>query len=562
MKISNIAELKTRRGTTGFNVSVLGYYSAGDGGGGEFYWDNTSTETDNGGTIIKVTGLTTGRWKRRYSGFLNIKAFGVVEDGITDDSVFIQKAIDSVDSIEFNNKTYLTTSTISIKSDKNYYFRDSVFKNNSFTNTATATSLNNYILQGDSLSNCNLFGSFLLITDNSGNSCVTNGLFINEGTNINFNCSINIENLNFGILFKKLTNSSVYEIRGKNINGYQGSPSLGGDLLIILNSADVKISNVFGLNINKAGVYFSLDADSLFNDSISIDSIDIVLSNTAVSSALSIRKGKNIRVGNLFSRGGAIGLYLMLDSSSSDIRNINIDNINVKNNNQLSDNSYAVFLTSLYASNGNKKAKNINIGNIFSDTPIKGALIIDNCEDVSIGSIVSLNSTDDGIRIIGSNNIFINTVNIKSCLKNGIIINSTLSENLFFGEIFMQDLSNSYFGIRVDDNKAKDVTINSLYCKGTLPSYGVYYAIMNSVATGQNNVVINNTNITGFVNVIVYDYIFGGKIYTQSIPSHGSTIGKRGDIVYNTLPSSGGYCGWICTANGTAGTWKAFGLIA
>lgn len=36
---------------------------------------------------------------------------------------------------------------------------------------------------------------------------------------------------------------------------------------------------------------------------------------------------------------------------------------------------------------------------------------------------------------------------------------------------------------------------------------------------------------------------------------------ERGDIVYNTNPTAGGYLGWICTAAGTPGTWKGFGLI-
>jgi len=94
MKINNIAELKTRRGTTGSNVNVLGYYSSGDGGGGEFYWDNTSIETDNGGTIIKVTALTTGRWKRIInSGFVSINQFGAKPHNSFDNTTFISNAI-------------------------------------------------------------------------------------------------------------------------------------------------------------------------------------------------------------------------------------------------------------------------------------------------------------------------------------------------------------------------------------------------------------------------------------------------------------------------------------
>jgi hypothetical protein len=43
------------------------------------------------------------------------------------------------------------------------------------------------------------------------------------------------------------------------------------------------------------------------------------------------------------------------------------------------------------------------------------------------------------------------------------------------------------------------------------------------------------------------------------IPTAGSY--SIGDLIYNTNPTPGGYVGWICTASGTPGTWKGFGLI-
>jgi len=83
--VNSIDELKTISNLEA--VNALGYYTKGDGGGGTFYWDSTSTETDNGGTIIQATGVTTGRWKRVYSGgAVNVKWFGAKGDGITDDT--------------------------------------------------------------------------------------------------------------------------------------------------------------------------------------------------------------------------------------------------------------------------------------------------------------------------------------------------------------------------------------------------------------------------------------------------------------------------------------------
>lgn len=108
VKINNITELKTRRGSDKAIVEVLGYYTSGDEGGGKFYWDVTSTETDNGGTILQVSGVTTGRWKRIVDGAITVKQFGAVNSG--DSTTYIQKAIDYVGSIRgkliINNGNY------------------------------------------------------------------------------------------------------------------------------------------------------------------------------------------------------------------------------------------------------------------------------------------------------------------------------------------------------------------------------------------------------------------------------------------------------------------------
>lgn len=45
-------------------VSVSGLTTPNDKNGGNYYWNATSTATDDGISIIKVTAITTGRWMR------------------------------------------------------------------------------------------------------------------------------------------------------------------------------------------------------------------------------------------------------------------------------------------------------------------------------------------------------------------------------------------------------------------------------------------------------------------------------------------------------------------
>jgi len=46
----------------------------------------------------------------------------------------------------------------------------------------------------------------------------------------------------------------------------------------------------------------------------------------------------------------------------------------------------------------------------------------------------------------------------------------------------------------------------------------------------------------------------------DSMPTTGAY--NKGDVVWNTTPTIGGYVGWVCTVEGTPGQWRPFGLIA
>jgi len=50
-------------------VTVNGFYISGDGGGGLFYWDDTSTATPVQGIIIQIGSQNPGRWIRRIEGY-------------------------------------------------------------------------------------------------------------------------------------------------------------------------------------------------------------------------------------------------------------------------------------------------------------------------------------------------------------------------------------------------------------------------------------------------------------------------------------------------------------
>lgn len=75
---------------------------------GFFYWDPADTSSvDNGGTVI--VGNNGKRWKRNYSGAVNVRWFGAKGDGVTDDTVAISMAITATPiagALSFDRGTY------------------------------------------------------------------------------------------------------------------------------------------------------------------------------------------------------------------------------------------------------------------------------------------------------------------------------------------------------------------------------------------------------------------------------------------------------------------------
>lgn len=95
MTFNSIDSLKTSTTTPQPNevCTLLGYYKPGDGGNGTFYWDSQSSESVESGMTVAINGIPTGRWKRLYSGPVNICWFGAKATTGFDNAPAIQAAI-------------------------------------------------------------------------------------------------------------------------------------------------------------------------------------------------------------------------------------------------------------------------------------------------------------------------------------------------------------------------------------------------------------------------------------------------------------------------------------
>ena len=99
----------------GQQFTVGGYYSNGDGGGGDFRYDSTdTTSADNGGTII--VAASGARLKRIINGPVNIKAWGAIGDASTDNAAIFRKAVTNTPNLFVPAGTFNVSGEIAIPS--------------------------------------------------------------------------------------------------------------------------------------------------------------------------------------------------------------------------------------------------------------------------------------------------------------------------------------------------------------------------------------------------------------------------------------------------------------
>jgi hypothetical protein len=265
IKVDTMAQLRLSEGESNQGAMLLGYYAAGDGGGGQFYWDASSTDTDDGGTIIQSTGIATGRWKRLYSNELNVLWFGVDTTGVTDDGTKIQTILDFNLPVNWgNNSVFKSTIGLDIKGTQD-------FQGSTFNFYVTDVYLFKKEVEGY-VSNLNIDGA---------NSDCQYGFWANleyNITDIERYTNINIENI---------TNTTI-NAAGMLIYRSTGSTFTQGKF-VISNCSVVGIT-VTGTNIVK-GIHFAMNNSSTATDVLIDDCIVTNITPAADGDAIHIANG-------------------------------------------------------------------------------------------------------------------------------------------------------------------------------------------------------------------------------------------------------------------------------
>jgi len=143
--------------------------------------------------------------------------------------------------------------------------------------------------------------------------------------------------------------------------------------------------------------------------------------------------------------------------------------------------------------------------------------------------------------------------------------NITISNNTYIEPLLTPSFTLGIGVVVQSPQQVKTLTITgNNFIDERAPSkitYGVYISdsnigYLNYLAGTVNSALISVyfENGTNTINTKT------GRWYFSAAPTAGPW--SRGNIVWNTLPSSGGPPGWMCVASGTPGTWKAMANLA
>jgi hypothetical protein len=110
--VNSVADLITLPKEGSKSAFVLGYYTAGDAGGGTYRLDlSDTTSPSNGGTII--VAADGGRWKLSQPGLVSIRQFGAKTDG-TDAGLAINASLQALNYAVVPAGTFTIATTIAL----------------------------------------------------------------------------------------------------------------------------------------------------------------------------------------------------------------------------------------------------------------------------------------------------------------------------------------------------------------------------------------------------------------------------------------------------------------
>jgi len=333
--LANLRLLSGEGLTDNETADVSGHTTEGDSGGGGFFWDASSTATDDNGTIVKLADTTTGRFIRTDQSSISVKMFGATGDGATDDRPAIQLALPDG----------LTNSTVVFPAGFSYRIESSIELANMVNvkivldgavidNRAAADLVNTIpcfklsgacvgvTIQGGKLvGHETVDGSGVAEVGHRGIQCASGGSY----KNIQYN-GITVSTMSLGLALgdetsQDVTYSSINNCIVEDILGVNSGTGYGYHL----NAKHVSINNCVAINTGRHAYYSAKGEDHFINGCISIDH-HLAFPAASFRSAFNIARVNGCKLSGCRAYDAYDGAFHITNDPTNDCRNVEITN--------------------------------------------------------------------------------------------------------------------------------------------------------------------------------------------------------------------------------------------
>ena len=574
--------------------------------------NNKLDELVSNGTISRLLG--------QYRDYVHIKELGAIGDGITDNSDILQEIFNQYRNIYIDEGTYYFSNQLVINSNTNITgigtLKGNLEISGSIGETINYTTLDINKINSDYTFNIN---DLLLIFYEETDDLSNNKRQTVVTSSIDGKLSNNLCNYNNNYSIRKISSKNNIKITNITING-NIIIKYAQDIFIDkikFNDGIFPISYSYNININDSIINLGNDKRidvRAGSSNITFNNLKFLSGNTSSdNSALKLNEVFYSYVNNCNFGApnneieGFTGFFhgLMIDGNFTEdnypnnpSQFINCSNCNVANG----------YYTSYYITT----AKHINLTNISGEK-----IQIKNSEDVSINFANIKNFVNE----IDNEDLKISNSNIDSITegsrKNMSLINCIINDIAFAQNTNNNSLINCKINklrnTYISNDSANNITLDNCEifeqcqlsginsCYGNIKSHvrvevnqlnnsNVFIDIIDNATSSSNNLTLQNS-VNNFIKYRIKEEIkattpvnnlLNGLLNklesinlinsnnndnnsTQSILKSNNipTTGKhyKGEIIFNSNPTSDGTIGWICITSGTPGVWKRWGKI-
>ena len=501
----------------------------------------------------------------KINGITDVREFGAIGDGVTDDTEAIQLALNSGKrNIAIREGNYLITSELICNTDGVNIRTDGA------TLVCGATTDINMLRVNGSNSTISL--------DIDGKNLAYGGIDVYGDECLIKGCNIrNIYGVRYGSFGIRVTTRNGVTISENIINNVTAtSNSTLGDNVgsargILLTNTAAALKGSLITN-NRVSYITGEEGDAvqiLFYDGVTFPFLDAkttIVSNTIIGFN---RRGLKIQASNVNIVGNQIDSLLNTDLTPNAVACVNaftLDGILLSGN---SINSNGGFVGVQITGTATNLTRNVSIkDNKIKIATDKNAIYMDYLDTPSIVN----NTIDGGISSIGFGNCR-NAVIVNNTLIGGTDNTSQTAINCLASNTSPLIRGNILFGQRVYllQLHAPNSIVENNHSRGDAGNIRVYSTATNGYLVGNTNLSGSPTIIGDYTNCVVGQTKnmgtgptnSGSVSFASAIPSTSQPNSRHniGDIVFNTAATSGANVGWVCTSGGNPGAWVPFGTI-